>query len=267
MAICQPRTAVLVNNFYTLHRCKPLHAAGHRASMTENEQRTAMAALLDYLYPPRCLLCHAPGARLCRDCADGMPRLAAARCVQCAHPLAGSAAGRCGRCQRHPPAFDYTAAAFAYGAPLDIAVQQWKYAGRLAWAAPLAEGWLSAWDEPPARPEALIPVPLHWRRLLRRGFNQAGLLAQHWGRACRIPVLHHQARRRRHTPQQAQLAVTERRQNVSGAFAVKPLRVRHVAIVDDVMTTGSTAHALAAALRQAGAERVDLWVLARAVDR
>lgn len=169
---------------------------------------------------------------------------------------------RCGRCQRQPPAFTQTCAAFAYAAPMDTLIQGWKYGRRLQWTETLATQWLLT-ETVDERPQALIPVPLHWRRLWTRGFNQAGLLADYWGRHWGIPVLHRQAKRIRHTAQQTQLQPQQRRANLAGAFAVNPLKLDHVAIVDDVMTTGSTSQALAAALLRAGVGRVDVWVLAR----
>ena len=222
--------------------------------------------VMDWIYPRRCLLCTAPGQALCSACAMDLPTLPAARCRACALPLATQAgAVRCGRCQQRAPAFTQTCAAFAYTTPMDRLIQGWKYGRRLPWTAPLAAQWLSA-QVVNERPQALIPVPLHWRRLWMRGFNQAGLLADHWGRHWDIPVLHGQARRIRNTAQQTQLQPQQRRANLSGAFVVKALKLDHVAIVDDVMTTGSTSQALAAVLLQAGVGRVDVWVLARTVS-
>ncbi|MEK8090217.1 ComF family protein [Thermithiobacillus plumbiphilus] len=219
--------------------------------------------MLNFLYPARCLLCHLPGRAICQDCLAALPRLPRIRCPQCAVPHTGLANTRCARCQLDPPPFSACTAAFSYAAPLDQAIHQWKYHGRLVWTRVLAESWLETVGPLTELPEALLPVPLHWRRLASRGFNQAGLLARHWGRALDIPVLYHYAKRLRHTRQHARLGRSERLQDSETIFQVRPLPVRHVAIIDDVLTTGGTVSALARAALTAGAERVDVWVLAR----
>ena len=113
-------------------------------------------------------------------------------------------------------------------------------------------------------PARLVPVPLHRNRLRRRGYNQAVELARPLGRALGLPVAPRLCRRQRPTPAQAELTGSDRRRNVRGAFAVAAPVPRHVAIVDDVVTTGSTVGELARVLRRAGAERVEVWAVARA---
>ena len=115
--------------------------------------------------------------------------------------------------------------------------------------------------------DAVVAVPLHWRRKWDRGFNQSELLAQSIGRRCGVPVLH-PVRRRRSTRAQAGLSNSRRRENVAGAFVAKPGRARglRILLIDDVMTTGATASACAHALKRAGAKSVALLTLAR-VDR
>lgn len=115
-----------------------------------------------------------------------------------------------------------------------------------------------------ARPELILPVPLHVSRLRERGYNQALEIARPLAQALNRPIAMRTCERVRATSPQAGLHANARRRNVRGAFQVKrPLRVRHVAIVDDVVTTGQTATELARALRRAGAVRVDLWAVAR----
>ena len=172
----------------------------------------------------------------------------------------------CGRCLRHPPPQDRACAAFRYAAPLDRLVQRLKFGRRLGLArltgALLATAAQSGhWE----RPELLIPVPLHDMRLRQRGYDQAQAIAREAGRRLGIPVDAHACRRVRATAPQTGLALADRRRNVRGAFAVqKPPAVSHVAVVDDVMTTGATAGALALALKRAGVARVDVWALCRA---
>ena len=114
-------------------------------------------------------------------------------------------------------------------------------------------------------PEVIVPVPLHRRRLAQRGYNQALELARWIGRGRGIPVAVRVCRRRRATAEQSGLSAGERRRNVSDAFIIdKSFSARHVAIVDDVMTTGSTLNELAGALRRHGVDYVTAWVCARA---
>jgi ComF family protein len=174
----------------------------------------------------------------------------------------------CGVCQRHPPVFHRTVAPYIYAAPLDRLIQQFKFNRRLDLARPLA-GLMGAslTLRDGAYPQLLVPVPLHPQRLRKRGFNQARELARVIGRELDIPLATPKlCQRLRATAMQADLPARQRQGNVRGAFAVTaPLSVGHVAIVDDVMTTGHTAAELARTLRRAGAESIEVWVCARAL--
>ena len=119
-----------------------------------------------------------------------------------------------------------------------------------------------------ARPELLIPMPLHKKRLRRRGFNQSLELARLISKETGIPVNAHACQRTRHTQPQSTLPAKEKKNNVKNAFAVNQLiETRHVTIVDDVMTSGHTANELARVLKLAGVEQVDIWVMARAATK
>ncbi|WP_448508342.1 double zinc ribbon domain-containing protein [Immundisolibacter sp.] len=223
-------------------------------------------ALLAWLLPPQCTLCGAAGSErlpLCDGCLGELPYLGRA-CERCAQPL--PVAGVCGRCLRRSPPQDRAHAAFLYAEPLDRLVQRLKFGRRLGLArltgALLAKAAQSGhWE----RPELLIPVPLHDARLRERGYDQAQAIARETGRRLGIPVDAQACRRVRATAPQTGLTLMDRRRNVRGAFAVqKPLAARHVAVLDDVMTTGATAGALAAALKRSGVARVDVWALCRA---
>jgi ComF family protein len=223
-------------------------------------------AVLAFWLPPTCTLCGAPGADrlpLCEGCHTELPWLGSA-CRRCAEPLPVS--GVCGRCLRHPPAQDAAYAAFVYASPLDRLVQGLKFGRRLGHArltgALLARAATEhAWP----RPQLLIPVPLHDGRLRQRGYDQALVLGREVGRRLGLPVDWRSCRRLRATAPQTGLDFAARRRNVRGAFAVvQPPGVDHVAVLDDVMTTGATAGALAAALKRAGVARVDVWTLCRA---
>lgn len=212
-----------------------------------------------------CLLC---GARshaglLCPACAAGLPRLAAARCPLCALPTPGGAV--CGACLKRPPAFDRAEAVYRYAFPVDVLVQRLKYGGQTVvadWlAARLAEGLAAA-----PRPDLIVPMPLHPRRLRERGYNQAALLAGHLARRLGVASDPAACRRVRDTPPQVDLPLARRHRNMRGAFACdRDLRGRRVALVDDVMTSGASLDALAGAVRRAGAVEVSAWAVARAV--
>lgn len=224
------------------------------------------------LAPPVCVLCGAAGAEgldLCQPCRRELLPLGLA-CGRCARPLMDGARALCGQCQIRPPAFEYCQALYAYRTPVDHLLQRLKFGGRLELAHLLGQlmaDWLAedlgVGLETPL-PERLLPVPLHAERLHERGFNQALELARPVARRLGIPLDAASCRRVRSTAMQADLSRAARLKNVRGAFEVVQPVAGHMAVIDDVMTTGSTAHELAQALLRAGAERVEVWVCARA---
>ncbi len=226
--------------------------------------------LLDSLFPTACRLCSAGISGklpLCTGCRDDLPRLAPG-CSQCARPLGDSVRDRrCGRCQRKPPAYDRATALYHYGPPLDYLVKRLKFCGDLGMGPLLAELMRQQLQgRAHALPGLLVPVPLHPDRQRERGYNQALELARPLGRALDIPVDNRLCRRTRPTAAQSLLGTTARRVNMRNAFAVNFATVTpHVAIIDDVMTTGCTADELARVLKRAGASLVEVWVVARAV--
>ena len=182
----------------------------------------------------------------------------------CARPSPGAAV--CGACLKRRPKFATTLAACAYAFPLDRLVQALKYQHRLALAEPLGDALAAAALRAPpsyARPDALVAVPLGAARQRERGFNQAVEIARVVARRTGLPITTGLVRTG-DAPAQATLPWAQRRRNVRGAFACRgAFAGRHVALVDDVMTTGATLEAAAAALLHAGAARVDAWVVAR----
>jgi ComF family protein len=228
--------------------------------------RPLLGALQRFVLPYRCLLCGAAGddgLDLCRPCAAELPRNQAC-CARCALPLPQSAA-LCGQCQRRPPPWDAAWVPFRYAWPLDRLESRFKFGADLAAGRVLSSLWLR--ESPPAAlPEWLLPVPLHIGRLRERGYNQAIELARPL--ANRLgPLLHIQALiRSRATPAQTELGALARRRNVRGAFTAQPSTSwpAHVALFDDVMTTGATLGECARVLKRAGVQRVDVWALARA---
>ena len=225
--------------------------------------------LIDSLFPPTCLLCGAPGAAgrdLCAGCAGDLP-LNRCCCPRCALPLASPlpAGAVCGACQRRAPPFERALAALRYETPIPSLVAAAKFRGRLNAARLL--GHLLAEAASLAAvplPQALIPVPLHPDRLAVRGYNQSVEIARVVGHSLGLPVDIVSCRRVLATPPQAGLDERARRRNIWGAFAARSsVPWAHVAILDDVMTTGSTAAELTRVLRRAGAARVDVWAAAR----
>jgi len=156
----------------------------------------------------------------------------------------------------------------SYEGTLRLLIQRLKYDGYRPLAKPLGRFLAEAVQRlDPQSFDVLVPVPLHRRRERRRGFNQAALLAAHVSKAQKIPLAASDCVRVRDTPPQTGLRAAERRKNVAGAFHVpEPQRIRgkRVLLVDDVLTTGATAHACAQALRDAGAQGVWVATLARA---
>jgi ComF family protein len=225
-----------------------------------------------WLLPPRCVLCGSAGrpaaVDLCSYCADELVANPAG-CRGCATPLANPGDGRCGGCMRDGRAFDTAFAPYLYEYPVDRLIQRFKYQGELAVGRVLGELLASAVAARGGElPRALVPVPLARAKQRERGFNQALELARPVGRALGLPVRRNLCARPRATADQATLGARARRHNVRGAFVVRAHEVpKHVAIVDDVLTTGSTCEELARVLKRAGAERIEVWVVARASPR
>jgi len=219
--------------------------------------------------PWRCQLCGAPGAEgidLCDGCIADLPRNTIC-CARCALPLTSPAA-LCGACQRRLPPWDEAWAPFVYGWPLDRLEARFKFGDDLACGRSLAKLWRDT-PLPLDRPELILPVPLHRRRLRERGYNQALELARPLARALSVPLRHDVLVRNRASAPQTELDARTRQRNVRKAFALKPTEVlpAHVVIVDDVMTTGATLAECARTVKRAGVARVDVWALARAPAR
>jgi len=222
--------------------------------------------------PVQCRLCGAmirAGPELCRSCQDDLPWLVTA-CRQCARPLdTADVNAVCGHCQRQPPAFDRSIALFHYRPPIDYLIKRFKFAEELA-VGSLLSGLLATRlaGRSEKLPGLLLPVPLHPVRLRGRGFNQATEIARHLGDRLGIAIDYRSCRRKRHTEAQSLLSANARRINLRNAFAVhRPPDAAHIAIIDDVMTTGHTANELAHVLKQAGVASIEVWVLARACGR
>ena len=233
------------------------------------------AGLVDAIFPPRCLTCaeatDAPHG-LCPACWRDTHFIAGAACAKCGMPLTGEAGADdlCDGCLRHPPAWDRGRAAIAYAGAGRQAILALKHGDRLDMAGPLA-AWMAAAGGPLlAEADLIAPVPLHWRRLLHRRYNQSAELARRLARTSGRPLVVDLLRRARVTKPQERMDREARRANQAGAIAVTPRRAARIAgqgvlLIDDVMTSGATLSACAEACRAAGAARVDVLVLARVV--
>ncbi len=216
----------------------------------------------------------APG-RLCADCFGRTGFVTEPCCARCgvpfSHPAQGGPDRLCPTCWLRPPGFDRARAALRYDAQARRMILPLKYSDRTELAVVLAVHMARAGAALLRDAEVLVPVPLHRARLFRRRYNQAALLAFAVGRAARLPVIPDGLRRLRATASLGAKTATERAAEVNDAFAVRPRRTTHVAgrrilLIDDVLTSGATANACAAALRDAGAIGVDVLVAARVPD-
>lgn len=231
--------------------------------------RLAGSWLIGLALPPRCPGCGTITGELhnfCPNCWRGIEWLGDGGCHSCGLPLEGTDIATCAACLAKPPIIERTRAAVAYGEATRTLPLRLKYSRKVALAKTMARYMrplVDVGDDP-----ILVPVPLHRSRLWSRGFNQAALLAGEIGRQCGLRhnpfVLH----RRKRTSALKGMSPLQRRREVSGAFAVgdrAAISGRKIILVDDVLTTGSTANACAKALRRAGANRVDLICWARVV--
>jgi ComF family protein len=221
-----------------------------------------------WLFPPTCILCGSRGQAgrdLCLPCREQLP-VNACCCPRCANPLAAADADRlCGRCIARPPAFDRVHAPFLHQEGMRHLITGLKFGSRHAHARLLGQLLAEHVGRNAVMPDCILPVPLHRARYRERGFNQAIEIARLIASETGIPLDLYSCRRRRDTPHQAGLTAKQRQKNIKNAFELaRPLPYRHVALLDDVMTTGSTAHEMALLLKRHGVERVDVWVCARA---
>ncbi|MEH6617903.1 MAG: ComF family protein [Porticoccus sp.] len=224
-----------------------------------------------YLFPGRCVLCGALSKRpldLCEGCDAELPFNQPA-CQCCALPMTamGSATiniGTCGQCISNPPDFTRCIAPLRYEFPINKLINGFKHHGQFSRGAVLAELLLRELASQERPPELILPVPLHWRRQFTRGFNQALWLSHYLGRRLTIPVDTRLLYRQKYTPAQQGLPRQQRLKNLKGAFCLNnDVEGKHIALVDDVVTTGSTISELSRLLRKAGAIHVETWCLAR----
>ena len=209
-------------------------------------------ALLDLFFPPRCVVCRAPGTWLCATCQGQISFVSPFdQHLSRNGPINSSVDG-------------FYAVAY-HEEVLREVIHAFKYSGVRVLATPLAELLAAFWRDYALAADALVPVPLHARRLRERGYNQSVLLANALGQAVDVPVRAHALQRVRHTLPQVGLGLQARQENVADAFAcVEPMPGAYLVLIDDVCTTGATLSACALALKEQGARYVLALTLARA---
>lgn len=227
--------------------------------------------LIEILLPRACLLCRATTREphhLCSPCARELPILSHS-CQKCAQFLHASERRQliCGQCLTDPPPYDIAHALFPYQPPLPRLIAGLKFEEQFTHAVffsqMLRQTVQTSWYQDTPLPDLILPVPLHASRLRERGYNQAAEIAKPVAKSLKISI-DHGVTRIKPTQPQSTLPAAERGQNLARAFHTNHSYAGlHVAIVDDVMTTGHTVTAVAALLKQHGAKRVDVWCCAR----
>lgn len=214
-----------------------------------------------------CIICneyHLEQVALCKHCIKQL-KLLPYSCQQCAHPLSDSQFPLCGTCIKKPPFYDQAYISHAFDEPIRSLIHQFKYQNGLYLTSFLSHLMLMSWNKMDQKPQCLIPIPMHPRKLRERGYNQSILLVKSLAKKTNIPYDTHSCKKIINTAAQASLSGTNRRQNLKKAFKCSTLAFKHVALVDDLLTTGATANELAYILKKKGTERVDIWCCARAI--
>lgn len=231
--------------------------------------REIVSFWLDVVFPPVCALCGRVGWLLCPSCESRLVVVPPPICYRCGRMGESGQALPigfvCRECRTTPSSLRQMRAPLRYQEPTSNLIHRFKYEGFSALGRPLARFLIDNWPDWEQSPDLLVPIPLHPKRHRRRGYNQSELLAKPLGAAMSIPVHASALRRTRHTIPQVGLGPDERQTNVQGAFEADTATVggRHVLLIDDVLTTGATMSAAAAALLTAGAADVSAYCLAR----
>ncbi len=233
--------------------------------------RSTAVQMLDFMLPPRCAGCGTIVEQLhsfCPECWKQITFLGNSGCDSCGAPLEATDADRCGACLARPPRIARSRAAVAYDDLTRSLAIRLKYGRKVALARTMARFMAPLVDTGGEGEPLLVPVPLHRRRLWRRGFNQSALIAGDLSRRLGMATDPIVVTRTRSTPALKGMSQKQRQRTVAGAFAVTDKSViagKRIILVDDVLTTGSTAAACARTLQRAGAKRVELVCWARVI--
>lgn len=234
--------------------------------------------LLSSLFPSRCILCRQTVVEaviglhieICVPCYQALPKNDST-CIRCALPLPDDIDGNvlCGRCVNKRPHYDYSRSLFIYEDEVVSLIHQLKFGEKICYARSIGEMLLTVVNNEllpdQGRPDCIIPVPLHNKRLRRRGYNQSTEISRVMAKKLAIPIAYDAVVRTRHTKAQMELKAKDRQKNIKGAFSVIDVKkYTHVLITDDVVTTGSTVNELAKVLKDKGVERVGVLSVARA---
>lgn len=233
-----------------------------------------LTSLLNIILPNTCHLCLAPTGNtlsLCHTCKN---RIITPKnpCQRCARPLPHHAMpfALCGQCLYQQPHFDNTIALSLYHSPIKEMIIDLKFNGKHLNAKLLSYLFCNKLKQYNQFhiPNALISVPLHYKRLQQRGYNQSYQLARHIAKSLNIPLLPNVIKRSKNTLPQTQLSLVQRKKNVQNAFTCHRLTpYPHIAIVDDVMTTGNTLNSMSHLLKKSGVSTIDAWIMARALPQ
>ncbi len=234
--------------------------------------------LLSSLFPSRCILCQQTvhesainqNVEICIACYQKLPHNDNC-CTRCALPVPEDIINNvlCGRCIKQLPHYDYLHSLFRYEDDVINIIHQLKFGEKISYARSIGEILLTIFEDEllpeQGKPDCIIPVPLHIKRIRERGYNQSTEIARVIAKKIAIPIAHDAVRRQRSTLAQTSLKAKERKKNIRGAFSITDVSCyKHVLIVDDVVTTGSTVNELSRVLKKHGVERVGVLSIARA---
>ncbi len=229
-------------------------------------------------FPSRCPMCNSTtSGGFCTECQKYLSRISAA-CSVCGSPYSEYSfsesvnlpEAHCGRCQTRPPAQDESVVALAYGQPVSYYIQALKYNKELAIADALARILCTSIEKSVAElPEIIVPIPLHKNRLKSRGFNHSLEISRFVATYFALNIDNTILLRNRDTISQTTLNEAQRRRNLKNAFSVRQqpdILYRHIALVDDVITSGSTTNEAAKTLKKSGVQKVSVWAIAKTVS-
>lgn len=225
-----------------------------------------LSELYRKVFPIPCLLCGLPADQhgLCQACIAELPRVGHA-CIRCAIPLKN--AQICGQCLQSSPFQDLSFSLYRYEASVRRCITAFKYNRQLHLASLFAQQMAASLSTHSRLPECIVPIPLHPNRLRQRGYNQAAEVAKYLASALNIDCRPELIYRIRPTQSQSKLAFKQRKYNMRNAFAYNGGKLpAHIAILDDVMTSGYTANEAAKIFKHQGVEIIEVWTIARAIS-